>query len=148
VGPVVSAIPAVALALLQGSSWLPIPPFWFAVLVAGIYTAVQQVENNYLVPRIIGGSVRLHPLVVLVGAIGGARMAGILGIFLAAPVLASARVLLSYIYAKLLDVEPAVRWGSGLTESTLDGAHPTAWTRVVVIAWRRVTMVARRRSRP
>jgi predicted PurR-regulated permease PerM len=106
VGPVVAAIPAVALALLQGSSWIPLPPLWFALLVVGIYVVIQQVENNYLVPRIIGGSVRLHPLVVLVGAIAGARMAGILGIFLAAPVLASARVVLAYIYAKLLDLDP------------------------------------------
>jgi predicted PurR-regulated permease PerM len=106
VGPVVAAIPAVALALLQGSSWIPLPPLWFALLVVGIYVVIQQVENNYLVPRIIGGSVRLHPLVVLVGAIAGARMAGILGIFLAAPVLASARVVQAYIYAKLLDLDP------------------------------------------
>ncbi|NPV09406.1 MAG: AI-2E family transporter [Anaerolineae bacterium] len=106
VGPVIAATPAVLLALLQGSSWLPLPPLWFALLVAGIYVLIQQVENNYLVPRIIGGSVRLHPLVVLVGAIAGARMAGILGIFLAAPVLASARVLIGYVYAKLLDLDP------------------------------------------
>jgi len=145
VGPVVAAIPAVTLALFQGSTWLPIPPFWFAVLVAGIYTAVQQVENNYLVPRIIGGSVRLHPLVVLVGAISGARMAGVLGIFMAAPVLASARVLLSFIYAKLLDVEPAVKRSAGLTEGPQDGASPRAWRNTLVVTWRRVITVTRRR---
>jgi hypothetical protein len=69
---------------------------------------IQQVENNYLVPRIIGGSVKLHAMVVLVGAIAGARLAGVLGIFLAAPVLATARVLLTYTYRKLLDLEPPV----------------------------------------
>ncbi len=106
VGPVVSAIPAVLLALLQGSGWIPLGHLWFALAVVGTYTLIQQVENNYLVPRIIGGSVNLHPLVVLVGAIAGARVAGILGIFLAAPTLASARVILGYIYAKLLDLEP------------------------------------------
>lgn len=105
-GPVIAAIPAVILALLKGSSWLPLGNFWFALLVAGLYVLIQQVENNYLVPRIIGGSVKLHPMVVLVGAIAGARLAGVLGIFLAAPVLASGRVLLAYVYGKLLDHEP------------------------------------------
>jgi predicted PurR-regulated permease PerM len=106
VGPVVAAVPAVLLALVQGSSWLPIGNFWFAVLVAGLYVLIQQLENNYLVPRIIGRSVNLHPLVVLVGVIAGARLAGILGIFLAAPTLATGRILLRYVYAKLLDLDP------------------------------------------
>lgn len=106
VGPVLAAIPAVLLALFKGSSWLPISGFWFALLVVGTYVIIQQVENNYLVPRIIGSSVKLHPMVVIVGAIAGASIAGILGIFLAAPVIASARILLSYIYSKLQDLEP------------------------------------------
>ena len=105
-GPVIAAVPAVALALFKGSSWLPIGNFWFALLVVGLYILIQQVENNYLVPRIIGSSVELHPMVVLVGAIAGAGLAGVLGIFLAAPVLASARAVLAYVYAKLLDVDP------------------------------------------
>ncbi|MHB0876529.1 MAG: AI-2E family transporter [Anaerolineae bacterium] len=106
VGPVLAAIPAVLLALVRGSSWIPLPNLWFAVLVAGIYVVIQQVENNYLVPRIIGGSVKLHPMVVIVGALAGARLAGVLGIFLAAPVLATIRVILSYTYRKLLDLDP------------------------------------------
>lgn len=106
VGPVIAAIPAVALALIRGSSWIPLPNVWFAVLVIGIYVLIQQVENNFLVPRIIGGSVQLHPMVVIVGALAGARLAGVLGIFLAAPVLATLRVLLGYVYRKLLDLDP------------------------------------------
>ena len=108
IGPVIASLPAIILALIGGSSWLPMPNVWFAVLVAGAYVVIQQVENNYLVPRIIGGSVKLHAMVVLVGAIAGARLAGVLGIFLAAPVLATARVLLAYTYRKLLDLEPFV----------------------------------------
>jgi predicted PurR-regulated permease PerM len=118
VGPVLASIPAILLALLRGSSWIPLPNLWFAVLVAGIYVLIQQVENNYLVPRIIGGSVQLHPMVVIVGALAGARLGGVLGIFLAAPVLATVRVLLSYIYRKLLDLDP-------FTEPVTSGSPPT-----------------------
>ncbi|MFQ6057569.1 MAG: AI-2E family transporter [Anaerolineae bacterium] len=107
-GPTLSAIPAVILALLQGSTRLSISPPWFALLVAGLYALIQQVENNVLVPRIIGRSVNLHPLVVLLGVVAGASVAGILGIFLAAPVLATARILGRYTYGKLLEREPPV----------------------------------------
>jgi predicted PurR-regulated permease PerM len=60
----------------------------------------------YLVPRIIGRSLNLHPLVVLIGAIIGASVAGIFGILLAAPLLATAKLILAYIYRKLLDQPP------------------------------------------
>jgi len=50
--------------------------------------------------------VHLPPLVVILGIVTGALLAGVLGIFLAAPTIASARVLGRYIYAYLLDEDP------------------------------------------
>lgn len=106
IGPTIAAIPAVLIAYFQGSTYLPLSSGWFALLVIGIYVVIQQVENNILVPRIIGRSLNLHPLVVIIGAIAGASLAGILGIFLAAPILATLRILGNYAYCKLLDLEP------------------------------------------
>lgn len=106
-GPVLAALPAVALAFFLGSEHLALSNGWFALLVAGLYVAIQQAENNFLVPRIIGRSVNLHPVVVIVGTIGGAMVGGILGIFLAAPVLGSARILGGYIYRKFLQTDEA-----------------------------------------
>ncbi|MBK8902226.1 MAG: AI-2E family transporter [Anaerolineaceae bacterium] len=108
-GPILAAIPAVLIAAIQGdASWLGslMSPFWFAVLVLGIYGFVYQFENYYLVPRIIGHHLQLHPLVVVLGVLGGASVAGVLGILLAAPVLASARLIWVYIYCKLTDQDP------------------------------------------
>jgi len=59
-----------------------------------------------LLPRIIGKSLNLHPLIVFVGAIIGASVAGVFGILLAAPLLASAKLILLYIYQKLFDLPP------------------------------------------
>jgi hypothetical protein len=42
------------------------------------------------------------------GVIAGASLGGVLGIFLAAPTLSTLRILGSYIYRKLLDIDPAV----------------------------------------
>jgi predicted PurR-regulated permease PerM len=102
-GPLLALVPAVIVALIQGSTWIPLSNVWVAVLVLGVYLLIQQVENNLLVPRIIGESVDLPPLLVLIGVIVGASNAGVLGAFLAAPVLASLKVLFLYAYNKVLE---------------------------------------------
>lgn len=106
VGPILAMIPALLVALFQGSTVLSVSNVTFMLITLAIYFIIQQVENNYFVPRIIGQSVNLHPLVILAGVIVGATQAGILGAFLAAPVLASVRVIGSYAYNKILDREP------------------------------------------
>jgi predicted PurR-regulated permease PerM len=94
------------LALLLGSNWIPIPNWAFALLVIGLHLIFQQFDLNYLIPRIIGHSVHLPPLVVILGIVAGAVLAGVLGIPLAAPTIASARVVGRYIYANLFDLDP------------------------------------------
>ncbi len=106
IGPVIAAIPAILLALFQGSHHLPLNNFWFAVLVAGLYVIIQQIENQVLVPRIMGRSLKLHPLAVLIAIIVGGNMGGILGILLAAPTLATLRVLGRYTFSRLYDRDP------------------------------------------
>lgn len=106
VGPTIASVPAVLIAYIQGSTVLNISNGWFAVLVLGINIVVQQLENNYLVPRIMGQSLGLHPIVVLIAAIIGAHMAGVLGILLAAPAVATLRILADYVYRRLLDLPP------------------------------------------
>jgi predicted PurR-regulated permease PerM len=109
IGPILAAVPSILIALFQSNaSWVGgmMSPFWFAVLIAGIYGLVFQVENYYLVPRIIGHRLKLHPLVVILGALAGASIAGVLGILLAAPTLATARLFIMYFYAKLTDRAP------------------------------------------
>ncbi len=124
IGPAISAIPAVLIAYFQGSTYLPLSNGWFALLVIGLYVVIQQLENNILVPRIIGRSLNLHPLVVIVGAIAGANLAGILGIFLAAPILASLRIVGNYVYCKLLDLEPGeLRAGSFPVQESTEEAE-------------------------
>lgn len=106
IGPVLAAVPAILIALFQShNSWVGnlMSPFWFAILLTGIYGLIFQLENYYMVPRIMGRRLQLHPLVVIMGALAGASIAGVLGILLAAPTLATARLFISYVYAKLLD---------------------------------------------
>jgi len=106
IGPIIAAVPAVLLALIQGSVFLPLGNFWFAVLVAGIYLVIQLVENNLLVPRILGRTLDLHPLAVLIAVLAGGQLAGILGVLLASPTLATLRVLGRYVLYRLYDRDP------------------------------------------
>jgi HAD superfamily hydrolase (TIGR01509 family) len=105
-GPVLATIPALLVAFFLGSTYLPLSNFWFAVLVLGIYTLIQQLENAYLVPRIMGRRLQLHPVVVFIGVLAGGLLFGALGVLLAAPIIGTLRVALSYTYAKLLDEDP------------------------------------------
>ncbi|MEW6716582.1 MAG: AI-2E family transporter [Chloroflexota bacterium] len=94
------------LSLFLGSTWLPLPNWAFMLLVIGLHIVFQQFDLNYLIPRIIGRSVHLPPLVVILGIVVGASIAGVLGIVLAAPTISSARVIFRYIYANLTDQDP------------------------------------------
>lgn len=110
-GPVLAMIPAIIVALIQGSNNPALMEFGrlgFVLMVVGVYFLIQQIENSIIVPRVIGDSVNLHPVVVMCGVVVGFTVGGILGAFLAAPLLASLRVLGSYVHAKLLDYPPFV----------------------------------------
>jgi predicted PurR-regulated permease PerM/phosphoglycolate phosphatase-like HAD superfamily hydrolase len=106
VGQGISGTIGVLVALFLGSTWLPVGNITFTLIVLVIYSIIAQIENIYLVPRLLGGRVKLHPAVVFVGTVAGALVFGVLGVLLATPVLASARIILIYIYRKLLDREP------------------------------------------
>lgn len=106
IGPFIAAIPAVLVALFQESTILGLSNFWYAVVIVGLYIALQQIEGNMLVPRILGRSLNLHPLVVLIAIVVGGSLAGILGMLLAAPVLATFRVVGRYVFYRLYDREP------------------------------------------
>lgn len=84
VGPVVSAVPALFLALFL-SPW----QFW-AVLAGAI--VIQQVENYFLVPRIMGEKISVSPLAIFVAFLIGGSLLGIIGAILAIPVSAILQV--------------------------------------------------------
>ncbi|MCB0166999.1 MAG: AI-2E family transporter, partial [Anaerolineae bacterium] len=97
-----------AVAYFQGSTYIPLPNWAFALLVAGFYFFMWQIDTNYLVPRILGSRLQLPPAIIIIGIIAGASVGGALGLLLAAPTIATVKVLGSYIYRRLLDLEPYV----------------------------------------
>jgi len=107
VGPTLAAIPAVLLALIFGSSNFELNNIVFALLVVGLYVLIQFLENQFLVPYIMGDAVDLPPLIVLIGTLAGASAFGILGALLATPIIATGNVIFQFIYRKILEPPPA-----------------------------------------
>jgi predicted PurR-regulated permease PerM len=65
--------------------------------VLAVFIIVQSIEGYYLTPKLLGGSLDLHPMWVLVGLMIGGSLFGILGIILAVPVIAIAKVALNFL---------------------------------------------------
>ncbi len=106
IGNMIWGLTAIILAIVEGSSYLPLPATVFVIVVALTSVAFSQLDTNVLIPNIIGGQVKLHPVVVLIGVIIGLNVAGVLGVALAAPTIASLRVIGRYIYARIFDLDP------------------------------------------
>ena len=93
IGPIIAAIPAVLLALTAGLD--------VAVAAVIMYTVIQQLENNLLVPKIQGDAVELHPSAVMFALVIGGAIAGLLGAILALPITAAARDVFRYLFHRL-----------------------------------------------
>jgi predicted PurR-regulated permease PerM len=115
IGNMIWGLTAFIVALVAGSTYLPLPNFLFALVVFGAYIAFAQMDINILIPNIIGRHVRLHPVVVILGVIVGASVGGVLGVALAAPIIASLRIIMRYLYANLFDLDPFPMVGAPTT---------------------------------
>lgn len=87
VGPILSAVPAVLLALATS----PL----LAISVVALYFIVQQLENNIVVPMVMRRSVGLSPIITIFCLLVGGRLAGIVGAVLAVPLFLVLQVILA-----------------------------------------------------
>ena len=88
-GPIIGAVPAVVIAFATQSPQE-------ALLVLALYIAIQQFENNFLVPKVMQRSVGLSPLTVLLAVLAGAALLGIIGALLAVPIASAIQVILQH----------------------------------------------------
>lgn len=73
--------------------WLPLSPIGLVLLVVAVYTAIQQVDNLWLRPQLMGHALKLHPGIIFVGLITGLALGGLLGALLIVPFLATVKVI-------------------------------------------------------
>lgn len=85
VGPAVGGLIVLLVALLSGYNHV----FWLLLFLL-IWRGIQDYVSS---PRIMGSTLELHPLTVLFGVLAGGEVAGVIGVFLSIPVLATLRIL-------------------------------------------------------
>jgi predicted PurR-regulated permease PerM len=103
IGPWSAAGLAISVAVLQ-----PTAPFgWshalLAIVVGVSYFVLRMAEDNFIIPQVVGHAVHLHPVLVLFAILAGGAIAGPFGLLVGIPVVAVARLLLRYLYRKLVD---------------------------------------------
>jgi sporulation integral membrane protein YtvI len=90
IGPIIGAAPAVFLAYLSAPE--------LAVKVIVFFLVIHQLENHIIVPKIMGRSIDLHPVVVIISLLIGGQLMGIVGMILAVPVAALLKVLYRHLW--------------------------------------------------
>jgi predicted PurR-regulated permease PerM len=106
VGPTVAWTAYGLVAYFQAFNPFGLTPLAYAIIVVVISLVLDFILDNYAVPRLLGDALNIHPAAVLVAALVGASLLGVIGIILAAPVLATARLFVGYALRKLSDEDP------------------------------------------
>ena len=106
VGPFIGMIPAILIAIMNNIenepalthylfNIIPSPFYIFDIIL--MFIIVQQIDNNFITPLVIGESVGLHPMVVMIVLLIGGTLIGPLGMLFAIPAAGVLKVLLSEI---------------------------------------------------
>ncbi len=106
IGPLITWIVLILVTLFQGSNYFGLQPLHHAILALTLAFLLDQVFDNLVQPKIMGQSLRVHPAAVLIAALIAAKLIGLSGLVLAAPVLASMKLIGRYIFRKMLDLDP------------------------------------------
>ncbi len=106
VGPFIAWTTYGLVAYFQVPTPYGLEPFTYAILVVGIALLVDNVFDYLVSPRIFAHTLKVHPAAVLITALVAVNLLGIVGVILAAPVLATLKLLFEYIMNKMVDRDP------------------------------------------
>ena len=105
-GPFIVWTTAALVAYFSPSNYFGLQPWAYAVLVVGLAWLLDQFFDQYVQPRFMGRSLSIHPAAILIAAIIAFQWLGIIGLVLAAPVLATVTLFVRYALRKLFDLDP------------------------------------------
>lgn len=103
VGPYTAAGSAMLVAMLQTTTPFGWPNWVLAVVIGIIYLVLRQMEDHLIIPNLVGHIVKLHPILVILSILAGGHLGGALGLLIAVPLAATVRIILAYLYSKLVD---------------------------------------------
>lgn len=106
VGPFVAWSTYGLVAYFQGTTIFGLHPLGYAALIIGSAIVIDVIMDNFVVPRVMADALSVHPAAVLVTVIVAANLIGFIGVLLAAPVLASLKLIFHYTTRRLMDLNP------------------------------------------
>ena len=112
IGPAITWVVMALVTYFQPEKPFGLQPLVYMGMVVITTTVIDWIIDNMIAPRIMARSLRVHPAAVLVVALIAANLIGLLGVVIAAPVLASFTLLGRYTMRKMLDLNP---WPPGET---------------------------------
>jgi len=124
-------------AFFQGYTIFGMDSFSYALMVLILAIISDSIMDNFITPRIMSNSLKVHPAAVMVAAIIGVSWLGIVGVILAAPVLATIKLFGNYALMKLSDKNPWLDMEvvSPRQEGAISGGIKNAW-RISVVYFR------------
>ena len=93
-------------ALFQTNIPFDAPPGVYMLIVLGVSMIINTIIDNILRTKIMAANLKVHPVMVLLGALIGVQLIGFIGIIIAAPIMASLKLFLNYVFKKLNDRNP------------------------------------------
>lgn len=106
VGPAITWTVFALVSFFQEYQILGASPFVYMLIVLVVSWVIDAILDNIVSPRIMANALKVHPAAVLVAAILALDLLGILGVIIAAPILATTKLVGEYVLRKLLDLDP------------------------------------------
>ncbi len=106
IGVAISWITIFVVALLQGSTAFGLAPLPYALITMAVGWISDNAYDTFFSPRFLAHTLDVHPAAILVGVFVGLSLFGFWGMVLAAPVIASLKIILTYVSKKLVDQDP------------------------------------------
>lgn len=98
IGPPIGFAPAILSVIFHGMS-IPVNRFMQVLILTAVFSVLQQFKDNFVAPKYIGNVIGLHPIMIFIAIMIGARLDGTLGIIFALPVACVANVFFSHLHA-------------------------------------------------
>ena len=106
VGPFLAVVLTAGVALLEGSTWIPLSNLWVTSIVIAVYLLLINLKNFFLRPYIMGRIVHMNEGLIFIAIIIATILKGILGALLVVPLLASVIVIGGYLQRRVLGLPP------------------------------------------
>jgi predicted PurR-regulated permease PerM len=106
IGPAIVWVTLGLVSYFQAFKLFGMSPLAYTILVFAVALLFDQVLDGFITPRIMAQALRVHPAAILVSALVLADLLGVLGIIIAAPMLATFILFGRYTFRKLLDQNP------------------------------------------